>query len=67
MVNMFRDFRQIRQFQGSTILLNNVHQRNIVEHQFIVLDIELPCWELKRLVNQVIVCLHPYVRRIKWV
>ena len=56
---------QIREFEGRTILFDNVHQRHIIEQKFIIMvDIEFKRREFNGLVNQVNIVFHPKLKSI---
>jgi hypothetical protein len=58
--DMLTNLWKIGYFEGRAILLDNVHQRNIIEQKFIIMvDVKFQRWEFNRLVNQVNVVLHP--------
>ena len=52
-VDLGRDFRQIGDLQRGAVLLNDVHQRNIVEIQFIVHYRELVLRKFESLFDQI--------------
>ena len=58
-LNLRRYLGQIGYFERCTILLDDVHQRNIVEVEFIIFDSELVLRELESLLNKVdVLVLH---------
>jgi hypothetical protein len=63
--NMLTNLWKIGYFEGRAILLDNVHQRNIIEQKFIIMvDVKFQRWEFNRLVNQVNVVFHPKLKSI---
>jgi hypothetical protein len=56
--DIFADSGQVRQFQGSAVLLDDIHQGNIVKQQFVVAYLKFPLWKLEGLLNQLAVTLH---------
>ena len=63
--DMLTNLWKISDFEGRAILLDNVHQRNIIEQKFIIMvDVKFQRWEFNRLVNQVNVVLHPKLKSI---
>lgn len=62
---MFPNLWKIGYFEGRPILVDNVHQRHIVEQKFIIMvDVKFQRGEFNRLVNQVNVVLHPKLKSI---
>lgn len=56
--DMLSYFRQIGQLQRRTVLVDDIHQRYIVEQQLVILHVELHRGEFKGLLNQINVTFH---------
>ena len=52
-VDLLGDLRQVGDFERSSVLFDQFHQRNVVEIQLVVLDGELILREIERLFDQV--------------
>ncbi len=58
-VDLLRYLRQVGYLERSTVLFDEVHQRDIVEIELVILDGELVCRKFERLFDQVhVLCLH---------
>ena len=52
-VYLLRYLRQIGDFQRRPVLLDNIHQRDFVEVEFVILHRKFILWELERLFDKV--------------
>ena len=58
-INLLRDLWQIGNFKRSSVLFNNLHQRNSVKIEFVIFHSKLILRKVERLLNQVdVLVLH---------
>ena len=58
-LDLRRDLRQIGDLQRCSVLLDYIHNRNIVESKISIFNFEFVLWEFKSLFNQInVLVLH---------
>ena len=57
-VNILANFGNVGKLQGCPVFLNNIHERNIVKIELILIDVEFALWEFKGLFDQIDVLFH---------
>src|SRR5689334_508270 len=56
--NVLADLGKISDLERGSVFTNDVHERNIVEHKFVISYFKLSLWELEGLFNQLAIALH---------